>query len=59
VFDAFAMPGKNVHPKFFFQFQYGFRDTGLRGVKGFGCFRQVQLAPYSLLDKSKLVQVHV
>jgi hypothetical protein len=41
-----------------FQLQDGFGNTGLGGVQGFGGFRQVELAPNSFLDESKLVQVH-
>ena len=57
-FEAFAVSCEDLDAKLLFEFDDGFGHTGLRGVQGFGCFSQVQVAARGFLDKSELVQVH-
>ena len=57
-FEALAVARKDVDAQLFFELDDGFGDPGLRGVQGFGGFRQVEVAPSRFLNKSKLVQVH-
>ena len=57
-FEPFAVSGENLNAQFRFQFQYGFGDPGLRGVKCLGDLCEVHVAFGCLMDKLKLVKIH-
>ena len=58
-FETLAVPCKNLDAQLFFKLNDGFGHTGLRGVEGFGRLGQVEVAPGSFLNKTKLMQIHV
>ena len=53
--EPLAVAGKDFYAKFFFEFDDGLGDAGLRSVQRLGCFGQVQVAANGLLNKAKLV----
>jgi hypothetical protein len=57
-FEAFAVSGKYLDAQLFFQLNDGLGNTRLRGVKSFGGFGEVEVAPCGFLDKSELVKIH-
>jgi hypothetical protein len=52
------MPGKDINSQLLFQLNDGLGDSGLGGMKCFGCLSEIEVTPSRLLDKSKLMQVH-
>jgi hypothetical protein len=58
-FEAFAVARKDFYAQFFFKLNDGFGNARLRGVQRSGCFCEVEVAAHSLLDKAKLVKVHI
>jgi len=58
-FESFAVARKDFYAQLFFQLNDGFGNARLRGVQGAGGFCEVELAAHSLLDKAKLVKVHI
>jgi hypothetical protein len=49
------MARKDIDAQLLFQFNDGFGDAGLRGVKGFGSFGQIEISTRRLLDEAELV----
>ena len=53
------MAGKNFDAQFVFKFDDRFGHPRLRGVQGLGRLGEVEVAAHRLLDKAKLVKVHI
>jgi len=58
-FKAFSMARKNLHTKFFLEFNNGLGHAWLRSVKGACRFGEIQVASYGLLYKTKLMKIHI
>ena len=58
-FEALAVAGKDFDAQLVFKLDDGFGHAGLRGVQGLGRLGEVQIAANRLLDKAKLVQIHI
>jgi len=58
-FEPFAMAGKNLNAKLFFQLNDGFGNTRLRGMQNARGFGQIEVAANGFLDKSELVKIHI
>jgi hypothetical protein len=57
--ESLSMARKDVYPQFFFQLDDRLGNTRLRSVQGLGGLGQIEVAACGLLNKSKLVQVHI